>query len=1595
MILRWLHKLWKYFWTLAAVLLGVALLLGGLTFGVLQTDLAQRYIVERLENDFRNTFPSRLEITRLEGTLPFRARLDSVTVSISPGPESPADTLVAVDRVSVDLDVWALLRNTLAITGFSVENPRVRIRTDNTGTADFVEAFRPRPGDDPDAPGARRDSWFRGIEIVAPSVRIRGGSLFAEGHRGGGGVRLLPDPLRADSINADFFLELNEDQRFWDIRSLSMRVRGLRSEEIALSGQVYNDRRYLEFNGFTVRTGRSELRISGEVDGVNLYAGEVERQLRAARYDVTLRSAGVVPSDLEGVLPGRSGVDSPVDFSFQAEGKVDSMHVDEFRVGFGESFLTADGFLDNMAGQGPLQYRLNLLNLVLRRADVEQLAGRTAPPPYRLPESLRMEGRLSGTADSVSVDLRADGGEYGRLQVAGNSRLAEPYRYALSVGGSAVNLGPLWGNPRDSTSLTFDSRVRGNGLDPAHAVAEFTADIYESRAWGVPVDELNLEASLVGGYLTHSYRYRGGPQRAEGKGSVDFSAEEPLITLKGSAARLDLSRLLPGLPLASTDIGMEYSGEFRGGTADRLQGRANLDITRSVVGGDTLRAHQFYVDLDEPGRESRSLRLTSSFFDLTLNGTIVPTEIYRQSGRWSEYVRERFRREILLEQPDSALVAGLAADSARTAAPAVSGGGPLALEGSLQLKDLDLLRSYLPGFPDLRSDASVSFTANANGNRLLLSGSLRADTVNAGSAALRGAEMEFTASLRDDRSLQEYSSIALRADIGQFRSGVVKLDTVSSRLTMDGDSLSFSQRVGTIGDEAGLEMAVEGGYSDSLLSLRLTHFQAGNENYSWSAQGVPALDFNRRDEVTVRDFVFRSRDEFIRVDGTMSPLPEKSLEYTIRNVSLERISELVQGELSFGGQLSGNLVTRSLSRQPSVQGELAVNRFTLADRLVGDLRFDSRLDEERERFDTRIRILTDSTKYRDYLEGNEQVGQNITLDGWFVAPDLDQPQDTVYRFDAEFSEIDLWVLTHIINPLQRVEGMGSGEGWLTGNLESYDFHADFELDEVYLSPKFLNTEYYASGHVGFDRQDGVLLDSLRLRDTQGGSGRLWGTVDLNDFRPITYMDLTLQLDELRFLDNRYDPDVPFFGTVAGSGRARLTGSNTDLLLRTNNPLTLTGDSRISIPLMQETELEEGSNFIRYVDSFDERSGRGIGVGRERISQLQGSGEVEEALERAIEDLTFNERFNLDLRFSAPENVNVDLVFDRVVGEVLSSRGTGQMRITMQDEEVQMFGRYEITGGTYRFVTGEIISRQLSLEPGGTIAWQGNPENARLDISAVYRARPDVSMFNYGGAAAPGDALDEGGRRVPVELVVEITGTVSSVSNDYFFRLPNSLELSSNSTLSYTLNQINRDEQQKLLQAASFLLADRFIPVQSTDQATTSLSQSLTRGATVINPLLSNQVISPLLSNQINSLLNSDVSRFDIDFNLNTYNEIDLGIALRLYNDRLILRREGQITGETSMGERIGDLNATYRIRRGLSLTAFHRQDQVFGNIATGSRTGDVTPSVDGIGLEAEVQFNTWQELRRRVADFFRRLFGGGEEDQGSGIADGSDSGHHP
>src|SRR5699024_6821720 len=94
-------------------------------------------------------------------------------------------------------------------------------------------------------------------------------------------------------------------------------------------------------------------------------------------------------------------------------------------------------------------------------------------------------------------------------------------------------------------------------------------------------------------------------------------------------------------------------------------------------------------------------------------------------------------------------------------------------------------------------------------------------------------------------------------------------------------------------------------------------------------QETPTLILTGPERVVFKDFKFMSQDEYFQLRGALSPDHEDSLSFSLQDINLGRISELVDGRIGFSGILNGNLVTRSLTREPTIQGKLNVGRLKL------------------------------------------------------------------------------------------------------------------------------------------------------------------------------------------------------------------------------------------------------------------------------------------------------------------------------------------------------------------------------------------------------------------------------------------------------------------------------------------------------------------------------------------------------------------------------------------------------------------------------------------------------------------------------------------
>ena len=71
----------------------------------------------------------------------------------------------------------------------------------------------------------------------------------------------------------------------------------------------------------------------------------------------------------------------------------------------------------------------------------------------------------------------------------------------------------------------------------------------------------------------------------------------------------------------------------------------------------------------------------------------------------------------------------------------------------------------------------------------------------------------------------------------------------------------------------------------------------------------------------------------------------------------------------------------------------------------------------------------------------------------------------------------------------------------------------------------------------------------------------------------------------------------------------------------------------------------------------------------------------------------------------------------------------------------IYGDFSVFEGVYNFAYGGLIGKKFIVQPGGTLAWDGDPLKARINMEAIYKTQ-----------ANPSPLLDNPiNKSIPVEL----------------------------------------------------------------------------------------------------------------------------------------------------------------------------------------------------------------------------------------------------
>lgn len=1549
-ILRWIHKSWNVFWISFGIIGITVFIISLLGFGIMQLKVTKTYIATRIEQNFNSKYKGVLTIGKLSGIVPMSFDLEEVNLYPD---SSSVNAVFHANNLSASLDLFALLRQEFIVTGLNLNTPTIIIDSENR--TEFLAAITKKEQLLLDEPDELENPFF---EILAPNVTVRSGTVILRNVFDKPQAFTGSDSLTFKDIDLAMFFEYKAVQRFLDIDHLSMNIPELDIDNAQMYGQIYNNDRFLEFNSFNFNVNDAFLKLSGRADGVDLFKENISEQLKAATLTLEIEEIVVSPERVTQFYPELSTLEKPILAALNIEGTLELLYLDDLTFQYGNSGFKASGYFRDLLSPEKFSYKLALKETTLDKNDLQPLFENSNKEQLNAITSIVIDANISGDLNKITGELNSFS-DRGAISINGELGLKESSRLDINFKTDSLDIGGLFTAKIASSSITSTGSIKLEDYNYLNTIEEISIIARKSRFNEGEIDVFNLNASSKNHVLYPIFTWVAGGSSINGNGLVDLSNDIKRFKISGSGSKVDLKYLTQIDQLAEVKADFEYEFDISASTLDDAFGKISVELPNTVIKGDTLAPHLFYADLSNKPNGGKIFRFTSTALDLTLDGDYYISQIGDLTKYWREFFANRLNKEILFETPlisTNKAVSFVNQEFALTA----------------QIKDYNIVKSYLPALPSVVSTARITSNISANKDRLLFNldwydnhvvfENNEADTVRA----------QVTGSFRYNEKIKDFSVFELKANAKRLETKHLNAQGFELIASLNRDSIYISQKVDRIGNDVTYNMEGNILLQESSITMRVDEFKLGSDIYNWVNRRVPTVIYTSAKQWIVEDFTFESEQQYVSIDGVYSEDLTDSMNYRIRGVDLGKISDLIKGKLQFSGNLNGTFITRTLSSIPSFEGVLNLKDFALNNTIVGNLQVTSNFNQPLNRFDTNISIQTDPNIFPDYYVNNDRKGQDIEIDGYILAPEEGgfSAEDTLFNFDVGLNSLDLWFIPYLApSVFHAMEGKAKGTGKLWGNLETYDFFLNFGIgldDAVYIKPNFLETYYYAQGPVTFSRKKGLVFDDIFLIDPSGGTAVLDGYYNFNDFSAVDSMDIRLNTKDFQLLNSNFDVGAPFYGKAYGTGLIRMFGSSINPTIETPTPVVLSSYSDIGLPLLEETEFDTDSKFIRFVDSFEIPTSDSV----YNTNFVFGNNKEVKA-----PHLTFVERFTLDLQFIANNPMTVRLIFDPVTGDIIKSDGTGRLRIRLQDQDLSIFGRFDITGGSYQFVSGDIFTRRFSLESGGSIIWEGDPANARINLNAVFSARPDIQTLTTTRA----DRDPNTAQRVPIDLVLNINGNFSSIQNEFYFRLPNTFESLQSTTLAAQINSLNQNEEEKLLQATSFLLLENFIPSKASLGGTSTLTDNLSSsaGAAVFNPLISSQVISPLLSNQVNSLLRSDLSTLDVDFNLNAYNQIDLGVALRLYNDKIILRRDGQITGAQS---NIGDLGATYRINRIFSVSAFHRQDPTFNGVEQGQQTQQ-GQDINGLGIEAVYGFDTWNDFFKKLAIPFKRIFGIRDENE--------------
>jgi hypothetical protein len=308
------------------------------------------------------------------------------------------------------------------------------------------------------------------------------------------------------------------------------------------------------------------------------------------------------------------------------------------------------------------------------------------------------------------------------------------------------------------------------------------------------------------------------------------------------------------------------------------------------------------------------------------------------------------------------------------------------------------------------------------------------------------------------------------------------------------------------------------------------------------------------------------------------------------------------------------------------------------------------------------------------------------------------------------------------------------------------------------------------------------------------------------------------------------------------------------------------------------------------------------------------------------------------------DAEVQLLIDPKAGDVIRGRGSGNLNISLNRlDEFRILGDYTIDEGEYLFTLQNILNKKFDVESGGKVTFNGDVENAEIDLTADYK-NLKTSLYPI----LPDEKYNV---RVSVEPQLKLSGKLFNPVVGLNIYLPNADE-----ELRTLVRNAITSEEEMSRQFLYLLVMNSFYADPNT-RAGLNTTETGTSAAVVTT--------TEMLSNQVSNWLSQISNDFDVGFvyrpstkDINSQ-ELQVALSTQLLNDRVTINGNFDVRGANNPeGTPLtGDFDIEYKLTEKVRLKVFNRYNNVY--------SGKGVPYTQGVGIFFKQDFNRFSDLLKK------------------------------